>query len=70
MHESHDAIAAIVNIENALLQLEIFSAKGKIAIPLIDQILEGISDGGIDIRDQWRYDFFLNLKQHLTKIHR
>lgn len=63
-----DAIAAVTNIENALLQFEVFPSKAFAAIAHVDWIIKTIEDGGIENYDRWRHEFYVRLLNHLFDI--
>lgn len=68
MTHNRDAITAVTNIENALLQLECFPNKRKAALEMIDQILAEMNDGGLEARDKWRHDLFISIKLRLLNL--
>lgn len=60
-----EAATSITNIENALLQLEVFAAKRNAAIPIIEQVIFDLREGGVEVRDEFRLNFFESLLQYL-----
>lgn len=64
-YTEREAATAITNIENALLQLETFATKRNAAIPIIEQVIFDLRDGGVEVRDEFRLNFFESLLQHL-----
>ena len=61
-----DAIAAVTNIDNAILQLEVFKEKAEVVIPIIDQIIYEIEDGGVGYGVRWRHNFWHDFRAHLV----
>lgn len=72
-----DGIAAITEINNLILGLEMFKYKAEAGIETIDQVIYDMLDNdvieetkNIDPFDKWRFDFLMSLKTHLLEVHK
>jgi len=67
-YDEREAAAAVCNIDNAVLQLEVFFRKRKAAIPMIEDIIHTLRDGGLEQRDVFRCHLFESLLNHLINL--
>jgi hypothetical protein len=62
------AAAAVDNIENALIDLEIFCDRRTTAVALIDSIIAEMNEEGVASHEQFTFDFWQLLRNHLLDL--
>ncbi len=68
-YHERQAVFAAESVDNGIFQLECFRHKAEAAIPVLQQMVRDLADGGLETRDVFRSCFFESLIKHLREVH-